>query len=216
MTIITIAAAGIATVLLAVQLKGLKGEYAAYMVMAAGAFIFFYGTGKLKDILEALERIQGYIKVNSVYLVTLLKMVVSPMWPNLRQESARTQGTVPWETRLKYSESCLFWGSVCPFCWHFLGHWRHFWDEEMDEMGSQERGSMGACGAVCRCPGMDRQPCLRRFGGRAAGGTAGRTAAGAAAGTVAGTAGRAVAGTAGSSGHRDRRGPGIAGYGASG
>ena len=51
MTIITIAAAGIATVLLAVQLKGLKGEYAAYMVMAAGAFIFFYGTGKLKDIL---------------------------------------------------------------------------------------------------------------------------------------------------------------------
>ena len=75
MTIITIAAAGIATVLLAVQLKGLKGEYAAYMVMAAGAFIFFYGTVKLKDILEALERIQGYIKVNSVYLVTLLKMV---------------------------------------------------------------------------------------------------------------------------------------------
>ena len=48
MTIITIAAAGIATVLLAVQLKGLKGEYAAYMVMAAGAFIFFYGTGKLR------------------------------------------------------------------------------------------------------------------------------------------------------------------------
>ena len=45
MTIITIAAAGIATVLLAVQLKGLKGEYAAYMVMAAGAFIFFYGPG---------------------------------------------------------------------------------------------------------------------------------------------------------------------------
>ena len=59
MTIITIAAAGIATVLLAVQLKGLKGEYAAYMVMAAGAFIFFYGTGKLKDILEALERIRS-------------------------------------------------------------------------------------------------------------------------------------------------------------
>ena len=75
MTIITIAAAGIATVLLAVQLKGLQEEYAAYMVMAAGAFIFFYGTGKLKDILEARERIQGYIKVNSVYLVTLLKMV---------------------------------------------------------------------------------------------------------------------------------------------
>ena len=58
MTIITIAAAGIATVLLAVQLKGIKGEYAAYMVMAAGFFIFFYGTGKLRAILDALEQIQ--------------------------------------------------------------------------------------------------------------------------------------------------------------
>lgn len=75
MTIITIAAAGIATVLLAVQLKGAKGEYAVYMVIAAGFFIFFYGTGKLKAILDTLEQIQGYIKVNSVYLVTLLKMI---------------------------------------------------------------------------------------------------------------------------------------------
>lgn len=75
MTIITIAAAGIATILLAVQLKSIKGEYAVYMVMAAGFFIFFYGTGKLKSILEALERIQSYIKINNVYLVTLLKMI---------------------------------------------------------------------------------------------------------------------------------------------
>lgn len=75
MTIITIAAAGIAAVLLAVQLKGVKGEYAAYLAMAAGLFIFFYSTGKLGAILDALEQIQGYIKVNSVYLVTLLKMI---------------------------------------------------------------------------------------------------------------------------------------------
>lgn len=75
MTIITIAAAGIATILLAVQLKSIKGEYAVYMVMAAGFFIFFYGTGKLKSILEALERIQSYIKINNVYLATLLKMI---------------------------------------------------------------------------------------------------------------------------------------------
>lgn len=75
MTIITIAAAGIAAVLLAVQLKGVKGEYAAYLAMAAGLIIFFYSTGKLGAILDALEQIQGYIKVNSVYLVTLLKMI---------------------------------------------------------------------------------------------------------------------------------------------
>lgn len=75
MTIITIAAAGIATILLAVQLKSMKGEYAVYMVMAAGFFIFFYGTGKLKAILDALEQIQSYIRINSIYLATLLKMI---------------------------------------------------------------------------------------------------------------------------------------------
>lgn len=36
---------------------------------------FFTVTGKLRAILDALEQIQGYIKVNSVYLVTLLKMI---------------------------------------------------------------------------------------------------------------------------------------------
>lgn len=75
MTIITIAAAGLAAILLAVQFKGMKGEYTVYMVMAAGCFIFFYGTGKLKAILDTLEEIQGYIKVNNVYLATLLKMI---------------------------------------------------------------------------------------------------------------------------------------------
>ncbi len=75
MTIITVAAAGIAKIILAVQLKSIRGEYAVYMVMAAGFFIFFYGTGKLKAILETLEQIQSYIKINSVYLVTLMKMI---------------------------------------------------------------------------------------------------------------------------------------------
>lgn len=75
MTIITIAAAGIAAVLLAVQLKGIKGEYAAYLAMAAGFFILFYSTGKLRVILDALKQVQGYIKINSVYLATLLKMI---------------------------------------------------------------------------------------------------------------------------------------------
>ncbi|MGN0372986.1 MAG: SpoIIIAC/SpoIIIAD family protein [Enterocloster sp.] len=75
MTIITIAAAGIGAVLLAVQMKGIKGEYAVYVAMAAGCIIFFYGTGKLRFILEAADRIREYIKINSVYLETLLKMI---------------------------------------------------------------------------------------------------------------------------------------------
>ncbi|RGY99105.1 stage III sporulation AC/AD family protein [Clostridium sp. AM58-1XD] len=75
MTIITMAAAGIAAVLLAVQLKGVKSEYGTYMVIAAGFFIFFYGAGKLGIILDTLEKIISCIKINKVYLNTLLKMV---------------------------------------------------------------------------------------------------------------------------------------------
>ena len=41
MSIVTIAAAGIVAVLMAVQLKSTKGEYGIYVVLAAGLFIFF-------------------------------------------------------------------------------------------------------------------------------------------------------------------------------
>ena len=75
MTVMTIAAVGIAAVLLAVSLKGVKGEYGTYLIIAAGFFIFFYGMGKLTAILDTMNEIQSYIKINSVYLSTLLKMV---------------------------------------------------------------------------------------------------------------------------------------------
>ena len=60
MTVIAIGAAGIAAVLMAVQLKGMKGEYATYLIIAAGFFIFFYGISKLESIMDTVERIQGY------------------------------------------------------------------------------------------------------------------------------------------------------------
>ena len=75
MSIIAISAAGIAAVLLAVQLKGLKGEYATYLTAAAGFFIFFYGISKLESILATIHQIKDCIKINPVYLTTLMKMV---------------------------------------------------------------------------------------------------------------------------------------------
>ena len=75
MTIITMAAAGNAAVLLAVQLKGIKSEYGVYMVAAAGFFIFFYGLGKLEIILRTMEELVLHIRINQVYLSALLKMV---------------------------------------------------------------------------------------------------------------------------------------------
>ncbi|MFR3728620.1 stage III sporulation protein AD [Lacrimispora sp.] len=75
MTVVTIAVTGIVAVLLAVSLKGMKGEYGIYVVMAAGFFIFFYGMGKLTTILDTMKEIQSYIKINNIYLSTLVKMI---------------------------------------------------------------------------------------------------------------------------------------------
>ncbi|WP_313071669.1 stage III sporulation protein AD [Lacrimispora sp.] len=75
MTVVTIAVTGIIAVILAVSLKGVKGEYGTYVVMAAGLLIFFYGLGKLTSILDTMKEIQSYIKINNVYLSTLVKMI---------------------------------------------------------------------------------------------------------------------------------------------
>lgn len=75
MTVVTIAVTGIVAVLLAVSLKGMKGEYGIYVVMAAGFFIFFYGMGKLTTILDTMKEIQSYIKISNIYLSTLVKMI---------------------------------------------------------------------------------------------------------------------------------------------
>ena len=74
MTVVTAGIIGIMTVLFAVQLKSLKGEYGIYLVMAAACVIFFYGSMRLKGILDGLQEIQELIRINPVYLNTLLKM----------------------------------------------------------------------------------------------------------------------------------------------
>lgn len=74
MNIITVGAAGIAAVLLAVWMKGIRGEYGLYVVIAAQLFFMFYGTGRLKEILDIIRQMEQYIKIRPVYLVTLLKM----------------------------------------------------------------------------------------------------------------------------------------------
>lgn len=75
MSIITVAAVGISTVLLAVQMKGVKGEYGLYLSIAAGMFIFFYGLQKLEAVIRVIEEIQSAIKLNNVYFSTMIKMV---------------------------------------------------------------------------------------------------------------------------------------------
>lgn len=75
MTVTTVAVLGLAAVLLAVQLKGMKGEYGIYLVAGAGLVIFFYGISKLETIVETVKQVQAYIRINSIYLNTLMKMI---------------------------------------------------------------------------------------------------------------------------------------------
>ena len=75
LTIASVAVIGLAAVILAVQLKAVKGEYGVYLVLAAGLVIFFYGLSKLETVLEALKQVQSYIQINTVYIGTLMKMI---------------------------------------------------------------------------------------------------------------------------------------------
>ena len=58
MNILTVGAAGVAAVLLAVWMKGVRGEYALYVVIAAQLFFLFYGIGRLKEILDIIRQIR--------------------------------------------------------------------------------------------------------------------------------------------------------------
>ena len=75
MSIIVMAAVGIAAVLTALQLKGTGGVYGTYVVLAAGLFLFYYSGSKLSGIMGALEEAAAYIRIGRPYLEALLKMV---------------------------------------------------------------------------------------------------------------------------------------------
>ena len=75
MSVLTIGILWIAGALLAVELKGLKGEYGIYLVAAVGLVIFFYGITKLKTVIETIRQVQSYIRLNRMYLEVLLKMI---------------------------------------------------------------------------------------------------------------------------------------------
>ncbi len=75
MDIIKIAMIGLAGVLLAMQVREGRKEYEVYITMASGLCIFFFLITKLEVVIDALGRIQGYIKMDSKYVAILLKMI---------------------------------------------------------------------------------------------------------------------------------------------
>ena len=75
MTMASIAVIGLTAVILAVQLKAVKGEYGVYLVLCAGLVIFFYGLSKLEAVMEALKRVQACVRIGGGYLGVLMKMI---------------------------------------------------------------------------------------------------------------------------------------------
>lgn len=71
---ITVAVVGVVAVLLAVQVKALKPEYGIYMSLAVCLVLFSAIGGRLELIVEELNQIQSYVKLDAGYLGVLMKM----------------------------------------------------------------------------------------------------------------------------------------------
>ncbi len=74
-TLIKIAMIGIVAVLLGVQFKKDKEEYGLYLGLVACLLIFLLSIPKIEVIIETIHTIQGYIKINNVYIEILIKII---------------------------------------------------------------------------------------------------------------------------------------------
>ena len=75
MDMIKIAMIGLAAVLLALQVKVGRPEYEIFLTMATCLCIFFFLVTKLQIVLNAINQIQNYIRLDSRYVAILLKMI---------------------------------------------------------------------------------------------------------------------------------------------
>lgn len=72
---VRIAMIGIAGILMALQLKALKPEYAIYLCLGVSLLIFLGVTEQLQVILAGLKAIQDCLPLNAGYVQTLVKIV---------------------------------------------------------------------------------------------------------------------------------------------
>ena len=75
MSIFKVAALGIVAVIMALQFKQMKGEYASIISLAAGCMIFVLAVDKLEVIVDGIKTISSYITINTQYLSVLIKVI---------------------------------------------------------------------------------------------------------------------------------------------
>ena len=112
MRIVTVAAIGVASVLMVSQLKEMKSSYGFLLSAAAGLSIFFCGIRKLETILAVVQKIQEAIRLDEIYLVTLMKMVGITYIGESAAGICRDNGG-----RSRSLESCPSWRSALRWCW---------------------------------------------------------------------------------------------------
>ena len=66
---------GIAGVLLALQIKHTKPEYAVYLSVATGVFLLLLAAQRLGIVVESVRLIQNSISIQSSYIQVLLKII---------------------------------------------------------------------------------------------------------------------------------------------
>lgn len=72
---IKIALIGIIAIMMAIIFKKQKEEFSIYIAITASMLILLLGISKLEVIMDAINRLQGYIQLNSAYLGILMKIV---------------------------------------------------------------------------------------------------------------------------------------------
>ena len=75
MDIIKIAMIGLAGVMLALMLRQQKSEYALYISLAAAVLILVFSAGRLAAVMETIQKIEAYIRIDSAMVKILVKMI---------------------------------------------------------------------------------------------------------------------------------------------
>ena len=75
MSIVQVVVLGVAGVLFAVQIKQEKAEVAIYLCIVVSLLIFFGIMDSLEIIVETIQEIGSFLKVEASYITTLIKML---------------------------------------------------------------------------------------------------------------------------------------------
>ena len=75
MDIVKIAMIGLAGVMLALMLRQQKSEYAPYISLAAAVLILVFSAGRLAAVMETIQKIEAYIRIDSAMVKILVKMI---------------------------------------------------------------------------------------------------------------------------------------------